>query len=94
MVFSTAAMQGLEDSGAGVFDRLQRQIMATILGSFFLVLASRMRVSVLTRLAPVILGLTALSMLLVFIPGFGKTVSQATLIVPNGIMKQAVMVAE
>jgi len=77
MVFSTAAVQGIGNSG-GVFFHLKRQMLATGLGAMVLMMATTFPLSRLARYAPGFLAVACALMLSVFVPGVGKCVGGAT----------------
>jgi len=77
MVFSTAAVQGIGNSG-GVFFHLKRQMLATGLGAVALMLAATFPLSRLARYTPGVLAVATMLMLAVFVPGVGKSVGGAT----------------
>ncbi len=86
MVFSTAAVQGLEAGTGNVFYHLKRQVLATGLGAIGLVLASRLPLADLDRIAPRVLGVAGALMLVVFVPGIGKSVAHATRWINLGVI--------
>lgn len=78
MVFSTAAMLDGGETYGSVFHHLKRQMIATGLGAIALLTVARIPHVVLIRYVPTVLAVTGLLMLMVFIPGLGKSVSRAT----------------
>lgn len=86
MVFSTAAVLGVESGSGNVFYHLKRQILATGIGTLGLLIALRMPLAALDRAAPrILLGAGSL-MLVVFVPGIGKSVAHATRWINLGVI--------
>jgi cell division protein FtsW len=78
MVFSTAAVIGVESGHVAVFAHLKRQMIATAIGAFGLFVALRLPLAVLEGLAPRLLAAASALMLVVFVPGVGRSVARAT----------------
>ncbi len=78
MVFSTAAVIGVQTENAAVFSHLRRQVVATGIGAVALIAVTRIPLGVLAARAPLLLGGAVVLMLMVFVPGLGKSVARAT----------------
>jgi cell division protein FtsW len=86
MVFSTAAVLGVESPHGGVFAHLKRQMIATALGALAMAVIVRVPLERMRALAPAVLAAAAALMLLVFVPGLGKSVARATRWIDFGIV--------
>ena len=78
MVFSTAAVLGVESGHVAVFAHLRRQVLATGIGAVGILIALRVPLGAQEALAPRLLAATAALMLVVFVPGVGRSVARAT----------------
>lgn len=77
MVFSTA-LPGPGKAYGDVLYLLGRQVLATGIGAACLYVAVRVPTAVVVRFSPAILAVTGAMMLVVFVPGLGKSVARAT----------------
>lgn len=77
MVFSTV-MPGDGETYSDVFHFLGRQVLATATGALALWLALKVPLSRVRYFAPLLLVVTGIAMLVVFLPGLGKSVARAT----------------
>jgi len=86
MVFSTAAVIGVESGQVAVFAHLRRQALATGIGALCILVALRVPVETLRVLVPRFLAGAAVLMLAVFLPGVGRSVARATRWINLGVV--------
>jgi cell division protein FtsW len=77
MVYSSSSVSAADKCGAGTY-YLKKQIAFAAIGFLMLFLARNMRYQLLHRFVYLILGLSVVSLILLWIPGLGKTIGGAT----------------
>ena len=83
MVYSSSSISAADKCGTDTF-YLKKQIVFAAVGFLLLLVARNMRYQLLQRFVYLILGLSIASLVLLLIPGLGKTIGGATRWLPVG----------